>query len=400
MHTATQAESSELNLALQESLGRVRRCVKMLEDDYCRQSHYLHVDDVNRLVSRLDLSSQESLSVWEQLVENNISISGLGEESKKTEAKTENCNINGNKTWLHTYCMYELLSHPEEIQLGRRIRAGKAAQEAEFSILSGEEQQKIIKLGAAARSRLITSNLRLVISLAKRYALGSTLTLEDLVQEGIIGLFRAVDKYDPELGFKFSTYATWWISQSISRAIENTGRNVRLPSNIISRLRALRTKRKKLSAKLRRKPSISELIRELGWDSFEVSLLIQIERDTKSLDYSSPGTTEDNCISRSIQSRIESPVVAAESRELQKIIFKVLSILDKRSRGILILRFGLNGEVPCTLEEVGKKYGVTRERIRQLELKALNKISNDDRSSILREYVEIKNMPEPIESNV
>jgi RNA polymerase nonessential primary-like sigma factor len=228
-----------------------------------------------------------------------------------------------------------------------------------------------------------------VIHWAKKHELATSIPLEDLVQEGILGLFRAIDKYDPERGFRFSTYATWWINQSISRAIQNTGRTVRVPSHMFGRLRKLKRKRRRLANRLQRFPDEVELARELGWDISDVCLLLHVERDTKSLDQSSDDSGK-NGFGWRLRSPIKSPDATAEQMELQRIISKVLKTLDERSRHILILRYGLNGRRPRTLEQVGEKYGVTRERIRQIEKRALEKISSGPRGALLREYADIE----------
>ncbi len=385
------------SLEQQDAERRVARCVAMLEDDYHRQSQYLHVDDVHRLTSRL--GPEASLSVWDSLVAKSIPITGLKEDPNGTSVKTDDDRFTSDEAWPSAYDTHELLTHEQEIQLGRRVRAGSVAQDAGFSVLACEELQHIIGSGESAKAKLILSNVRLVIHCAKKHTSRTTLPLEDLVQEGILGLFRAADKYDPERGFKFSTYATWWVNQCIQRAIETTGRTVRVPSHMFARLRDLRRKRKQLKSKLRRRPSTVELARELGWDLSDVSLLLQIERDTKSLDQPTSGESGDNGLARRMPSRTESPVVAAERKELRRIVAKVLSTLDERARHILILRFGLNGKKPRTLEQVGKKFGVTRERIRQIEKRALEKISGGSRGAILREYADVEEEMEAVEAD-
>lgn len=395
--TTTNDVAEQSGLEQQESERRVARCVAMLEDDYYRQSKYLHADDVHRLASRL--SPQESISVWENLVSKSIAVSGLKEDTTEASVKTDEDRFASQEPWPTEYNTHKLLSHEQEIQLGRRVRAGFAAQDTGFSVLAGQEHEYIISSGESAKAKLILSNVRLAIHCARKHIPRTTLALEDLVQEGILGLFRAAEKYDPERGFKFATYATWWVNQCIQRAIETTGRTVRVPSHMFDRLRDLRRKRKQLNGKLRRRPSAVELARELGWDLAGVSLLLQIERDTKSLDQPTATGAGENGFARRMPSRAESPVVAAERKELKRIIVTVLSTLDERARSILVLRFGLDGKKPKTLEQVGKKFGVTRERIRQIEKRALEKISGGSQGAILREYVDVDEEPEPVESD-
>jgi RNA polymerase sigma factor (sigma-70 family) len=258
--------------------------------------------------------------------------------------------------------------------------------------LAAIERDRIIEAGDLARAQLIMSNIRLVIHYAKQQAGMTSLSVDDLVQEGILGLFRAVEKYDPERGFRFSTYATWWINQYIARAIEITGRTIRIPSNVLGRLHELQKKRRRLAIALRRKPASQELAYELGWPVADVEFLLGIEHDVRSLDNELPSSDGDTLRHR-VRSPVESPTKAAERHELERIVRRVLETLDRRSARILALRFGLNGRSPQTLERIAKKFGVTRERVRQIEKQALEKISRGTRRSLLRPFVEDDETP-------
>lgn len=378
---------------------RVDRCVQMLEDDFHRQSQYLHSDDVNRLTSRLNLSVHEARFIRLKLDSRGIVV------TESEECGTGNC-FNESSVWAESeplvsrvahwpkcYYSHELLTHEEEVRLGRRVRAGQSTTD-----LLNDEEGNVNAIAQRARAQLILANLRLVIHCAKRHAHTTTIPLEDLVQDGICGLFRAIEKFEPERGFKFSTYATWWIDQCIRRSIELTGRTVRVPSNVSSRIRELQRKRHKMKASLGRRPSSSELAAELGWRHEVVNLVLDAERDIISLEVPTRTDGVGGTLSSRLRSKAESPFAQAEQNELSQIIHNALSKLDVRSRQILVLRFGLDGKRSRTLESVGKRFGITRERVRQIEKRALQRICTRPCGAVLRQYLEIE-MSESQESS-
>jgi RNA polymerase primary sigma factor len=246
------------------------------------------------------------------------------------------------------------------------------------------EAEAVIAAARAARARLILANLRLVSYCAKQHALTTCIPFEDMVQEGILGLLRAVEKYDPERGFRFSTYATWWIQQFIMRSIADRGRVIRIPVHIADKLRRLRKKTRRLTNRIGRPPTADQLAREIGCDIAEVNFLLSVETEVRSLDGSNDPDTQRTHIRSS--GRNESPVKLVEHAELKDAIEKVLNSLTPRSRKVLILRFGLLGNKPRTLEQVGRRIGVSRERVRQIEKKALEQIAGTYRGEVLRPF--------------
>ncbi len=246
----------------------------------------------------------------------------------------------------------KLLTVSEEVRLAKKVGAGDIS----------------------ARKRFIESNLRLVISIAKKY-LGRGLLFLDLIQEGNLGLIKAVDKYDYRKGYKFSTYATWWIRQSVTRAIADCGRTIRLPVHMVEIINKLIRIRRKLLQKLDREPSIEEIAQQLDYTPEKVRIIINIQKQQPiSLDCPIR-EEEDSTIEEFIEDKnTETPQGAASSTILEEQLREILNILDRRERKILKLRFGLYNGHPKTLAEAGREFGITRERIRQIEWKALYKL--------------------------
>jgi RNA polymerase primary sigma factor len=280
-----------------------------------------------------------------------------------------------------------LLTHEQEIRLGRRVQAARSMLRLGNEAATVSDQ-RVIESGAEARHQLVMSNIRLVIHSAKQFTVLTPMPLDDLVQEGILGLLRAVEKYDPERGFRFSTYATYWIYQSITRAIEAKGRIIRLPSNISRQMHQLRRKRRRLTLHLNRAPTAEELARDLGLKLAEVNFLLSIQNDAISFS-GCEGNPDGVPISRQLRSRLESPPAQFERAELKDIIEKlVLATLSPRSSRVLVLRFGLFGTKRRTLEQIGLKLSITKERVRQIEKKTLKKVAQSYRAKVLRPFIE------------
>jgi len=341
-----------------------------------KKQGYVTIDEIMELFPEAENDIELLDTLYEKLQEAGIDVFDVASEEAAAEMLKEQdidlTKLKMDKTlssdpvrmYLREIGKHELLNATEEVDLAQRAEKG----------------DKI------AAEKLARANLRLVVSIAKKY-MGKGLAFLDLIQEGNIGLMRAVEKFDWKRGFKFSTYATWWIRQAITRAIADQAKTIRIPVHMVETINKYKKVERQLEQELERTPTAEEVAKVMGIDVEKARGIVKISQDTTSLE-TPVGKEEDTRLKEFIEDETTLSPFESASRELLKDhIEEVLETLNDRERKVLELRFGLEDGKTRTLEEVGKEFGVTRERIRQIEAKALRKLRHPTRSKRLKDYL-------------
>lgn len=315
-------------------------------------------------------------NLYNELVDNGVKITINGKDDeeelseeeliKQSDKFIDDIADDSVRLYLREIGKIPLLNAEEEITLAKKVQTGDKK----------------------AKDHMAEANMRLVVSIAKRYV-GRGLDLLDLIQEGNTGLLRAVEKFDPDKGFKFSTYATWWIRQAITRAIADQARTIRIPVHMVETINKLLRTHRRMTQELNREPTNEELAKEMEIEVDKVEHIMKIKQDISSLDQSVRDDEEDSVLGDFIEDEdTPAPEESATSQLLREHVDKILTGLSEREQKILRMRFGLDDGKTNTLEEVGREFGVTRERIRQIEAKALAKLRKSSDSKKLRDYLQ------------
>jgi len=374
-----------------------------------REQGFLTYDDILAIFPEVETNMEQLEELFSTLFELGITVSEAGEERaadqvEKPGATVESARDKGAEAfdlsaididdsislYLKEIGQVPLLTAAEEVRLAKKMERGRRARRrlprGEATDDDREQLEKLVEEGKAAQEHLVKANSRLVVSVAKKY-IGRGVPFLDLIQEGNIGLIRAVNKFDYRRGYKFSTYATWWIRQAVTRAIADQGRTIRVPVHMYEQINKLTRTSRKLVQELGREPTIEEIAEELDISLRKVERIMRVAQRPLSLE-TPVGEEEDSYLGDFIEDvETVAPVDAASRSLLRQDLDETLSSLTPREVRILQLRFGLVDGYSYTLEEVGRKFGVTRERIRQIEAHALGRLRHPSRSRRLRDYL-------------
>lgn len=350
-----------------------------------KKKSILEIQEINEVFSDMELEAEQMEKIFEYLESQNIDVLRISPDTDDADdveiLLTDEDEVDMEKIDL---------SVPDGISIEDPVRM-YLKEIGKVPLLSAEEEIELAKRMAEgdedAKKRLAEANLRLVVSIAKRYV-GRGMLFLDLIQEGNLGLIKAVEKFDYQKGFKFSTYATWWIRQAITRAIADQARTIRIPVHMVETINKLIRVSRQLLQELGREPLPEEIAEELDMPVERVREILKISQEPVSLE-TPIGEEEDSHLGDFIQDdNVPVPAEAAAATLLQEQLGEVLDTLTDREQKVLRLRFGMNDGRARTLEEVGKEFDVTRERIRQIEAKALRKLRHPSRSRKLRDYLD------------
>ena len=368
---AAQADNKKLPKTLQEEIADLLK--KGKAQGYITQEEVLHTfvepeEYVNALDDFYDTIISKGIDIFESTSQEDDE-EGVTELTRELEelSSLEGSGVSDPvRMYLKEIGRIPLLTREEEIRLAQQVEAGDAK----------------------AKQHLIDSNLRLVVSIAKKY-IGRGMTFLDLIQEGNKGLIRAVEKFDWTKGFKFSTYATWWIRQAITRSIADQARTIRIPVHMVETINKLMRTSRRLMQELGREPTPEEIGEVMEMEPDKVREILKIAQNTTSLESPVGDGEDDSTLGDFIaDTRQKSPYELTTEQMLKENVEEVLSALSDREAKVLRMRFGLNNNKMMTLEEVGRKFGVTRERIRQIEAKALRKLKHPSRRKKLQDFLE------------
>ena len=411
---AAAVETEEMKAKFREKLAEILELGK-------KKRNILEYQEISDFFKDMNLDAEQLESVLDFLEHNNVDVLRISEDEDddeiilddEEEVEVEKIDLSVPdgvsvedpvRMYLKEIGKVPLLSAEEEIELAKKMEAGSVAEEkisllktrmeeseddAEKDEIKAEikELQKEVDWGDDAKKRLAEANLRLVVSIAKRYV-GRGMLFLDLIQEGNLGLIKAVEKFDYRKGYKFSTYATWWIRQAITRAIADQARTIRIPVHMVETINKLIRVSRQLLQKLGREPSPEEIAAETNMPVDRVREILKISQEPVSLE-TPIGEEEDSHLGDFIKDdNVPVPADAAAFTLLKEQLEEVLGTLTEREQKVLTLRFGLEDGRARTLEEVGKEFNVTRERIRQIEAKALRKLRHPSRSRKLKDYLE------------